>query len=252
VSAPLIATIVFLCLFGGALLGLLLQRVLPEHHLGQDSKDVVRLGMGLIATMAALVLGLVTASAKQSFDGEGEAVRHSVADVLMLDRVLAQYGPDTREVRDLLRRAVATRLELLWPGATARSEASAPESTPRVELLEARIRALSPQNDLQRGLQARALELSDDLQQTRWLVIEGEAGDIPLPFLVVVVFWLTVIFASFGLFAPRNGTVVSVLLVCAFSLAGSIFLILEMDHPLSGLLKVSNAPLRLALAQLGP
>ncbi|TMA79949.1 MAG: hypothetical protein E6J56_22230 [Deltaproteobacteria bacterium] len=251
-SSMAIGWIVFACVFGGALLGMLLRSVLPEHHLTQDSKDVVKLGMGLIATMAALVLGLLIASAKSAFDIQNNEFKQAAANIVLLDRALAHYGPETQAGRDQLRRAVAFRLAVTWPeDASTPARLDTPETTPRVETIEAGIRELSPKTDGQRWVQSRALQIVGDLQQTRWLLIGGAADSIPMPFLVVLVFWITVIFASFGLFAPPNGTVVSVLFVCALSIAASIVLIVEMGRPFEGILKISSAPLRYTLSHLG-
>ena len=247
-----IALIVFACVFGGALLGMFLRVLTPEHHLSQDSQDVIKLGMGLIATMAALVLGLVIATAKSSYDTQDAAVKHSAAKVLLLDRVLANYGPETKETRDLLRRTVANRLDAIWPEDRSQpARLDGPEAVSTAQGIEARILQLSPQNDAQRWLQSQALQIGSDLMETRWLVLGGLGSSVPLPFLVVVVFWLTIIFGSFGLFAPRNLTVVAVLFLCALSVAGSIFLILAMDQPFEGLMKISSAPLRYTLSHLG-
>ena len=248
-----IALIVFACVFGGALLGMLLRVLTPEHHLSQESQDVIRLGMGLIATMAALVLGLVIATAKNSYDTQDAAVKHSAAKILLLDRVLANYGPETKEARDLLRQTVASRLNAIWPedrAQPARSEGPEMGFEPS-RGLEARILQLAPQNDTQRWLRSHALQIGSDLIETRWFMLGRLGTSVPAPFLVVVVFWLTIIFGSFGLFAPRNGTVVAVLLLCALSVAGAIFLILEMDQPFTGLMKISSAPVRYTLSHLG-
>jgi hypothetical protein len=247
-----IALIVFACVFGGALLGMFLQVVTPKHHLSQGSQDVIKLGMGLIATMAALVLGLVIATAKGSYDTQAAAVKHSAAKVLLFDRLLANYGPETKETRDLLRRTVATRLDEVWP--EDRSQPARMYGLGAVSMaqgIEARILQLAPQNEAQRWLKSQALQIGSDLMETRWLVLGGLGSSVPPPFLVVVVFWLTIIFGSFGLFAPRNGTVVAVLFLCALSVAGAIFLILEMDQPFQGLMKISSAPLRYTLSHLG-
>ena len=200
-----IALIVLVCVFGGALLGMFFRTVLPEHHLNEASKDVVKLVTGLIATLAALVLGLLIASAKNSFDTMNEGVRESAAKMILLDRALAQYGPETKDVREQLRSTFATRVEQLFPKERSRrSTLNSPRATAAIEGLQQRLRALSPQNDVQRSLQSRALDLSDAVAQARWLGIEYEDNTIPTPFLVVLVFWLTTMFASFGLFAPRN------------------------------------------------
>jgi hypothetical protein len=231
---------------------MLLRAVVPAHHLGGDSKDVVKLAMGLIATMAALVLGLLTASAKSSFDTLDSEIKQGAANVVLLDRVLAQYGPETNETRDLLRQTVAYRLAQTWPDDASRStRVEAPQTTPSVEGLQGRIRQLAPQNDAQRWLQSQALTLSGDLAAARWLIFAQAGNSLPVPFVVVLVLWLAVLFASFGLMAPRNATVIAALMLCALSVAGSIFLILEMSRPLEGVIKVSGAPLRYALSHLG-
>ena len=247
-----IALIVFVCVFGGALLGMFLRVYIPEHHLSEGAKDVIKLGMGVIATMAALVLGLVIATAKSSYDAQVDAVKHTAAKVLLLDRVLSNYGPETKETRDLLRRTIASRLDAIWPeDRSQRVTLDAPEAVFASQQIEARIAQLSPQNDAQRRLQSQALQISSEIMETRWLILGGLGSSIHAPFLIVVVSWLTIIFGSFGLFAPRNATVVTVLFLCALSVAGSIFLILEMDQPFEGLMRISSAPLRYALSHLG-
>jgi hypothetical protein len=112
------------------------------------------------------------------------------------------------------------------------------------------IRGLTPRDDSKRSLQSRALALAEALLQARWLVFAGIGTSIPLPFFLVLLFWLTITFASFGLFAPRNATVLAVFFVCALSVGGAVFLILEMDGPFDGVVKVSADPLRYAYAHL--
>jgi hypothetical protein len=246
-----ISWIVFACVFGGALLGMLLRRLLPEHHLDADSKDVVKLGMALIATMSALVLGLLIASAKSSFDAQRSELTQMSANVVLLDRTLALYGPQTKEARDALRRA-ALSLDRNWSEGTSRSarlDSSAMRAA-GANFYE-KVQELQPNNDFQRSVQGQAIQIALDLGRTRALLLEQSSSSIPTPFLVVLVFWLAVIFASFGLFAPYNATVVATLLVCALSVSGAIFLILELDSPLAGLLQITDIPLRDAIAHLG-
>jgi hypothetical protein len=252
VNPTVIGLVVFAFVLGGAILGMSLRAALPEDHLSNESKDTVKLGIGLIATMTALVLGLVTASAKSSFDAQDTAVKHTAADILTLDRALARYGPETKEIRDSIRRTVAFRIDMIWPEDGSRpAQVDPSESAPMVEGIEDRIRALSPQNDTQRWFQSRALDASEDLLKARWLMFGWEGASIPVPFLVALALWLTITFASFGLFAPRNATVIAVLFVCALSVSSVVFLILEMAKPFEGLIKVSDAPLRYALSHLG-
>jgi len=250
VSATAIGLIVFALVFGSALLAMFVRNALPEHHLSADSKDVVKLGIALIATMSALVLSLLIASAKTAFDTRSNQLVQVSADIIELDRALARYGPETKEARSLLERSVAATLERFWPAESARPIAIDPKASP-VEALYDKIEELPPQNDAQRALRSQAETTALDMGRTRLLLFEHLDRSISVPFLVVLVFWLCIIFASFGLFAPRNATVIAVLCVCALSVSGAIFLILELGRSFEGLLKVSGAPLRAALAQLG-
>jgi hypothetical protein len=245
-----VSLIVFTCVFGGALLGMLLRAVLPEHHLGSDSKDIVKLGMGLVGTMAALVLGLLVASAKGSYDVQGSELTQLSANVVLLDRVLAHYGPETKESRDLLRGFVARLVDRMWSKERARSTPADPSSAHGEALFE-KIQGLSPKDERQRWLQAEALNIVTVLGQTRWSMYEQGTTSVSLPLLVVLVLWLTLILGSFGLFAPANATVITSLCLSALSVSGAIFLILEMYSPYSGVIQVSSAPLRAALAHLG-
>jgi len=250
-NPTLIGTIVFACTLGGVLLGMWLRTILPEQHLNNESRDTVRLGAGLIATMTALVLGLVTASAKSSFDTMSTTVKTTAIDILTLDRLLARYGSETREIRGTLQDITASRVDMIWPQGSSRPTAVDPLGTAAAaEGIADRVRGLMSRDDSQRALQSQALALIESVLRTRWLVYASGGSSIPLPFLVVLLFWLTITFASFGLFAPRNATVITVLFVCALSVGGAVFLIAEMDGPFGGVLKVSAEPLRYTLAHL--
>ena len=240
------------CIFGGVLLGIMLHGVLPGHHLSNDSKDTVKLGAGMIATLSALVLGLLVSSAKSTFDTVGSEITQGAAKIILLDRVLASYGPATKDAREQLRRNVVDGIAAFWPEEkTAVSGMTTFERTKGMELVQAQLRELKPVDEAQRQLLAQAQQICGELLQFRWLLIEQMQNALPLPFLVMLVFWLTMLHLSFGLFAPRNATVIIVLLVCALSVSGAVFLILEMNHPLSGFIKVSSAPLLKALEHLG-
>jgi hypothetical protein len=241
--------IVFACVFGGALFGMFLRSALPQHHVSGDSKDAVKVGMGLVATMAALVLGLLVASAKASYDAQSTELTDMSSKIVLLDRVLAHYGPESKEVRDLLRSSVARTVEQMWSKDGAASSQSEPRSVSG-EVLFDKIQGFLPKNDVQRALQAQALSIAMSVGQTRWLMYEQGTTSISMPLLIVLVFWLVALFISFGLFAPPNAIVVASLLVSALSVSGAIFLILEMYTPYAGLIQVSSAPLRAALMQL--
>ena len=240
------------CIFGGVLLGVLLQKVLPEHHLDTASKDTVKVGAGMLATLTALVLGLLVSSAKSSFDAVNAGIAQTGAKIILFDHILADYGPETKEVREQLRNTVASTIERIWPTKkTGSGGLRALESVDAAKTLQARLRELTPKNDLQKSLLAQASQIAGDVLQTRLLLVEQQQNELPSIFLVLLIFWLTGLFVSFGLFAPRNGTVLAVLLICVLSVSSAIFLVLEMNRPLDGFIKVSNAPLRKAVELIG-
>jgi hypothetical protein len=244
-----ISLITLAVVFGGALLGITLRVVLPQHQLTGESREVVKLGMGLIATMAALVLGLLIASAKSSYDTQNAELTEMASKAVLLDRILAHYGPETKEARDMLRGSVASVLEMV--SSKAGDGPFQFGMSANGEILYDKIQGLSPKDDAQRSIQAQALTIMMALGQTRLLLAAQKNNSVSLPMLVVLVAWLAIIFISFGLFAPRNVTVVVSLLVSALSVSGAIFLILEMYSPYAGLIHVSGAPIRAALTHLG-
>ena len=225
-AAIAIAFVTLAGTFGCAVIGMSVRSWLPPPHLSKESQDVVRLGMGLVATMTALLLGLVTASAKSTFDTQDTAIRNSAASILTLDRHLARYGPETAPTRELIRRAVAYRIETVWGSNGSRLSNFDGSRTPPIEEIENQILQLSPANETQRWFKAEALKLSQDVVKTRWRVLGASSGSVPRSFLVVVIFWLTVTFTSFGLYAPRNATVLAVLFMAAVSVAAAVFALL--------------------------
>ena len=251
-SSLLVSTIAFACIFGGALVGLFIQSRLPKHHLSNESKDTVKLGAGLIATMAALVLGLLVGSSKSSFDSVASEITRGGAKIILLDRTLAQYGPEARQAREDLRNAVAYSVHSIW-GSDAVSEKTLHkmEAATGMERVGGDIRDLSPATNAQRTLQNQAIQIQSEILGARWLLVEEQQASLPTVFLVVLVFWLTMLNVTYGLFAPRNRTVISVLLVCAISVSCSLFLVLEMSHPMEGFIRVSGAPMEKALESLG-
>ena len=243
---------VFVVILAGAWLGMHLHARLPDHHLTTEARDSIKLAMGLTATMAALVLGLVTASAKSAFDGEDAAIKHTAIKTLMLDRLLGEFGPDAQKIRDDLRQIVVVRLATTWPEDHSGTVLQETPKTAKISAgIETRIRSLVPTTDAQRDLKNRALQETIDLTETRWTMFESLGDSIPVPFLIILVSWLTILFAGFGLLTPRNATVVAALLLSAASVSSAIFLILEMEQPFSGLIRVSAGPLRYALSHLG-
>jgi hypothetical protein len=190
------------------------------------------------------------ASAKSFYDTQSSELTEMSAKIVLFDRVLAHYGPETKEFRDMLHSAVAGTLDRLWP----QDRRQHPQMEPTAaggEIILDKVQELSPKNDAQRSLQAQALNMAIDLGKMRWLMFEQGGSFISMPLLATLVFWLAIIFSSFGLFAPRNATAIATLFICALSVSGAIFLILEMYTPFEGLMQISSAPLRSALAHLG-
>jgi hypothetical protein len=249
-SAAVLSCLIFALTLGGIVLGALLRTTLPQHHLSKESQDIVRLGAGLIATIAALVLGLLIASAKGSFDTQSGQVKQITADIILLDALLEQYGPEALPIRGEMRSVIGPFADRLWHEKLADAAGPIAKDT-KAEGVYVAIQALSPKNDLQRSLQSRAAQISTDLAQTRMLLFVESDSAIPAPFIAILAFWLIIIFASFSLFAALNVTVFSFLALFALSASCAIFLILELSQPFTGLLMIPSTPLRNALAPLG-
>jgi hypothetical protein len=248
-SALTLSGIIFVLTLGGIFLGARLRRTLPEHHLDEHAKDVVRLGVGLIATIAALVLGLLIAAAKGSFDTQTTQLRQITADLILLDNILAQYGPEAHPVREQIRGTVGPFADRLWrEKETGTSGPFQTDGTAEQVYLE--IQKLSPRENVQRSLQSRAVQISNDLAQVRFLLFVESENLVPTPFLGILAFWLMIIFASFSLFSPLNVTIFTCLFLFALSAACAIFLILELSRPFTGLMSISSAPLRNALGTI--
>jgi hypothetical protein len=243
-----IAATIFCCLLLGALAGMGIRNTVPKHHLDSDTRDLIKLGVGLIGTMSALVLGLLVASTKGAYDTKKSEIAQMAGNVILFDRVLAHYGAEASDTRDALRSSITSMVGDNG-GRSHLEELSQAAPVNRQSFFD-KLQALTPQTDTQRGLLAEAKSLAVDLARTRWLVYAQSGTSISTPFLVIVVFWLTALYVSFGLFAPRNATAVTTLLVSATAVAGAMFLILDLDHPFTGLLQIPDTPLRNALAAL--
>jgi hypothetical protein len=245
-----VSLLVFACAFGSSLFGMFIKRLLPPHHISPESKDVVRVAMGMVATTVALVLGLLVYSAKSFYDTQTAEVTQLSANVVLLDRVLAHYGPESADARAELQRSIQRHLEILWPEHDSRGSHAQSASLGGEAILDM-IHALAPKDDRQRSLQAQALNLALQMGQIRLLMLTQRSVPVPKLLVVMLIFWLIGLFMSFGLFAPSNFTVVVSLFVAAAAVCGAVFLMVEMYYPYGGLIQVSPAPLISALAQMG-
>lgn len=246
-SPMAVSLAIFAVVVGATAFGVFLNRVLPDHHLSKESKEIIHLGTGVIVTLTALVLGLLVASAKSSFDTKSDEIRQSSIKIILIDRNLRQYGPEAKDAQELLRRWVDDSAASIW---TVRRRVTAEQGNAQWNAFNEKLRVLAPANDTQRSLLTKILDNADQFAQTRWLFDEQAVSSIQTPFLLVLVLWLGIVFSSFGLFAPRNGTVYAVIVLSALSLSTAIFLILELDQPFDGAIRISDAPLQILVREI--
>ncbi|MEI6322969.1 MAG: hypothetical protein WCP60_07710 [bacterium] len=249
-SSIQVALWAFGLIFGGAVMGFVFQLILPEHHFSSESKDAAKLGAGLVATLAALILGLLISSTKGTFDQINTLVNQVAANYIHLDRLLANYGPETTPIRAELHNALSLKIQEIWPEECKVHTKSPLHTSSMFEKIAGEISALQPATTLQTRLQNSSLQLEDDLLHERWMIEVVGQGGVPPLLLIIPVVWITFLTFLYALFSPRNLTVITVLFFCSLSIAGAIFLIDEMSTPLDGKIKVSSAPLRLILDQL--
>jgi hypothetical protein len=245
----LAALILLFALVAVVLIGRTARRKLPEHHLSSDSRDAVKLALGLVATMTALLLGLLVSSAKGTYDTQRNEVIQMAAKITFLDRVLATYGPETAEVRAQFRDLIGEAVRRMWPQELGAHAQLLPNTTAG-DAVYAAIQRLSPRDDMQRALKAQAAALAVDIGQVRTLLMAQMVPSIPKPLLISVVCWLVIIFLGFSLLAPPNATTTLALVAAAVSVAGAVFLIMELDQPLGGLIRLSSEPMVQALTHL--
>ena len=235
-------------LFGSALLTMKLARWLPAHHVNAETRSVVTVVMGVVATLSALVVGLLISTANIAFTDKTHDLSEISANVISLDRLLLRYGPEAQDARVLLRRYVVAKLHDLFP----KDESVVPnaEHTATVALLEqaqTRMLELQPSNDVQRWLQSQALQLSSAIMASRWLLAQESGGGTPGLLLVLLLFWFVIIFMSFGLFAPWNPTAIAAIFLCSVGIGTAILTTDELQSPIEGLIRISGTPLVHAL-----
>jgi hypothetical protein len=236
---------------GGAVLGAVLRRWLPVAWLGGETRDVVRLGVGLLATLSAVAISLMIASAKTSYDTQDAHFRQFSADVILTDQLLAQYGPEAAGVRKLMRQAVPAALDRIWAEkAIGAPQGNAFTPSSAAEQVYDATDALAPVSDAQRLLKPRIEQASGEIARARLLMFADVDTPIQRPFLLILVFWLTVVFVSFSLFVEPGPVIAVALLVFALSIASALFLVADLSHPFAGLMQISNQNLRDALGPL--
>jgi ABC-type amino acid transport system permease subunit len=239
----------FAAIFGGALIGLFVRRRLPGHHLSTETQSVVTVAVAVIGTLSALVLGLMISAANTSFSKRSDEVRELSLQVIRVDRNLRRYGPEGDDARAKMRAWATIKLEQLSP------EKGKPPPPPgtgirTLESVQDALLALTPKDERQRYLRTLCLTLSSNLIYERWALEQQAGHSIPGPFLILLIFWLAIVFASFGLFAPANATTIVALFLCSVAVSGGIYLIEELDNPHSGLIQVPFDSMQKALFEV--
>ena len=244
--SPLIALVILSIIFGSALIGMLISGRLPPHHLSAETKAVVTGSMAVVGTMSALVIGLLVSTANTSFTARNTNVAELSTDLVRLQDVLDRYGPGAVPIRHVLNEyAAMTYHDLFSPDRQRRTVENA-ATNEVLDKMQDLIIDLKPTDDRQHWLATQALQISTDIGAARWLLVQEESNAFPLPFLGAVVLWLSVLFISYGLFAPRNLTAVIAIFLCAFAVSAAIKLMLDMEAPFEGGIKLSSPPIHLS------
>jgi hypothetical protein len=244
-----IGVIIFLTILSGAGLGMLLGRLLPAHHLSDQSRSIITLATAVVGTASALVLGLLISTASSAFQQRSSEVGRIAVDIIRVDRSLRIYGPEADSVRQSLARYASIEFEDLFPtGSDKTAKVDKPSAVQLLRGIRVGLFALRPSDDSQHQIKERGLQLVDEMADTRWLLAtQQNISPIPTAFLIMLVFWLTILFATFGLFAPRNATVAAALVLSAVAVSSGLELVLDMTDPFSGIVRISSAPMRHAL-----
>jgi hypothetical protein len=254
--------LLFTLLCGSAAAGFFANSRLDEKHKSRDTVELVQLAISLLVTFTAIVLGLLTTSVKSGFDAAYSARGAYAGQLAQLDRCLHDYGPETQPMREQLRSYVAAVIASTWPSEPPPKGVTYPdpEKIPRTgesSVLAAvindvglKIHSLLPADELHRNLKTACSEQYSELLRRRWTVIEGVHESISTPFYWVLVFWLAILFGSFGLRAPPHRLSLIVIALCAVSVTVAMFVILDMDMPYGGLFGIPSASMRNALADM--
>jgi uncharacterized membrane protein len=245
-----IGLVSFAAIFGGALIGLFSAHRLPGHHLSKETQGAVTVSVAVLGTLSALVLGLMITAANSSFSARSEEVRELSLQLIRMDRNLRRYGPEATDARAKLREWAIAKTQQLFPE-KERTTRSSDETIDMLEGVQEALLALQPLGERQAFLRTLCLKLSSTMIEARWSLETRGSHSIPVPFLVLLIFWLAIVFASFGLFAPANTTTIVALFLCSLAVAGGMFMIEELDKPVSGFVQLSPDAMRRALVEIG-
>lgn len=257
----LLTALISFALLGGASIGFVTQRRLRPNHVSREAFDSVRLLMSMLLTFTALVLGLLTSSAKERHDSYNKLLSDYAADLIELDHRLRVYGPDADPIRKSLRAYTAAAIAYTWPAET-RPDGDYPDAQNQLSIestslgnllaeIDVRIQKLAPLDVFHSQIAERLRNRVADTIQRRWQLILSSRSTISWPFLVILTAWLVAIFGIFALTAPRNGLVFAVVVLAALSISSPLYLIFNYSGSQSGkALELSSAPMRAALSHM--
>jgi hypothetical protein len=249
-----IGLLAFACIFGGAVLGLAVGRIFPKSYTIEENRKLVDDTMKTVSLLSALVLGLLTVAAKSNFDARAKSIEQFAANLRLLDREIQYFNPEIEGLKDQLRQYTAQKILLIWPRANANNRGGDDDSQDlrSLEGIVQKIREFAPPSEAQRLVQASALKIAGELTGTRWTLAVQEGREIPRTFIYVLLFWLTLLFINFGIFAQRNALAMVAVFVCALSLVSAIYIIMDLNEPAGGFISASPKPMEDALAQMTP
>lgn len=246
----IIGVITLVAILGGAFAGIKIRGWLPADHLTDETKSLVSVSMAVVATISALVLGLLISNANTSFTRLGGDVTALSAQILRLDHILRRYGPDAEPPRKSLLQYAEHKVDDLFPDGRANVHLGNPVTYDLLQRVEEQLLSIKPASRRDEWWLGQAMVLAGKIGDTRWLLAQQVGQGTPKAFVALLVFWLTLLFASFGLFAPRNLTCIVTLTLCALAVAGAVTMILELEQGLGGLVRVSSGPMRHAVQTL--
>jgi hypothetical protein len=246
----IIGFIVFVALLAGSFAGVKVRDRLPKHHLTDETKNLVSISTAVVATLSALVLGLLISNANASFTRLGGEVTALSAQILRLDHVLRRYGADAEPARNTVLQYAEHKADDLFPDDPDDVRLSNPATYEKLQRLEDMLLTLKPANPRDQWWLAQAMALSAKIGDTRWMIAQQIGQGTPKAFVALLVFWLALLFASFGLFAPPNLTSAVTLTLCALAVAGAVAMFLELEQGLGGIVRISPEPMRQAVETL--
>jgi len=247
-TPSIISLIALFLIFMSAVAGIFIQNTLPEHHLSEESKNIIKAARGVVVGLAALTLGLLIATAKGSFDTKGTELKASAAKTIVLNRLLLNFGDKSKEARDALKIVAENGIKVIEE-INKNGVDEKKVSGLGLDLLQKKLLELPDDKPELNWLKNTALSLGNDIAISRWKIYENSSASVSPLFIAILVFWLMGIFFSLGLIAPFNTLVLTALFMAALSMTGAILLTLELDQPYGGLIQFSTDPLKIALEQ---